>query len=667
MNTRLMNLKHSRKPSRAFWARRSAKSRGAVMVLALLGGLILVGMIGYVFNTGRHAQLRQQTQSAADATGISGAGYMARSFNTVAMNNVEISRLIAAVQLLDAVPQAAQYSFEDTDALLTRLDEQISVGTGDRVFDEKLEDVADEIREQHRKLDELDAFFNRGGYDVAEVTFYDHGGNRGEMWQAMESLDAISSATMQTVGELGQVTAIHAGRRNLSGSGGERFAAIAPFESPYPWHRNHFDDFKEPVIVGSLPRAVDDVVTNRGPYDTIFGWRDDVRGPGRRELVGYRPPTQQTTTTSAGGSSPWSGGGGNSGGPNGGPIYRWIPGEVIGYHTFGPWRWLNREFRRQVPQILREFPSQSCFGWYVQRIAEHKLLYLWNDAVQVGTISQPPRNIRLVNQPQPIFDPEWITDYGRARTLVNAADPRIRFTQWVQMEFRMPIDDNGRPIGPEEMVGWGILRAGAITEPPDQGGRLRKIRSHVWEDQGEQTTTTEFLDANGQVISTTVEHFRLRWMYVWAGLDIGEEVDVRNPNNFTDRSQLPAPIDFDHGAMARPVDGAVGLPGNAFTVLGLAKQSNAAPMWRGLFDTSAYQGHVGIAQASVFNNHSWDLWTQMWHAQLEPVQEYSGWIDLIEGQIDSALGYEDLSAEALRDLAQYLRSLESVAPVMLNH
>ena len=69
--------------------RRSPKSRGAVMVLALLGGFMIIGFIGYVFNTGRHAQLRQQTQSAADSTAISGAGYVARSFNTVAMNNVE--------------------------------------------------------------------------------------------------------------------------------------------------------------------------------------------------------------------------------------------------------------------------------------------------------------------------------------------------------------------------------------------------------------------------------------------------------------------------------------------------------------------------------------------------------------------------------------------------
>ena len=119
--------------------------------------------------------------------------------------------------------------------------------------------------------------------------------------------------------------------------------------------------------------------------------------------------------------------------------------------------------------------------------------------------------------------------------------------------------------------------------------------------------------------------------------------------------------------MPRPVDGALGVPGSPFTFLGLSKQPNAAPMWGQLFDTGAFDGHVGIAQASVFNNHSWDLWTQMWHAQLEPVQEFSQWVQLIDNQIDLATGYDDLSAGELEELNAYLRAVEPLAPIMLTH
>ena len=119
--------------------------------------------------------------------------------------------------------------------------------------------------------------------------------------------------------------------------------------------------------------------------------------------------------------------------------------------------------------------------------------------------------------------------------------------------------------------------------------------------------------------------------------------------------------------MPRPIDGEIGRPGSPFTFLGLSKQPNAAPMWGQLFNTSAFDGHVGIAQASVFNNHSWDLWTQMWHAQLEPVQEYERWVSLIEDQIGLASGYEDLSVGELEELNEYLRSLEALAPLLLSH
>ncbi|MEM9347749.1 MAG: Tad domain-containing protein [Planctomycetota bacterium] len=661
------------RPWRKRSLRRSPKSRGAVLVLALMGGFLIVGLIGYVFNTGRHAQLRQQTQSAADATVISGAGYVARTFNTVAMNNVEISRLIPAVQLLDAVPQAAQYAFEDTDALLSRVDEQLTAGTGDAVFDDKLREVADELREQHWKLQELNEFFNESGYDVREMTFYDSEFGRGEMWKAMESLDAISSASMEALAELNQVTAIHTGRRNLRGSSGEHLAAMAPFEFPYVWQRYTFDDFKEPVILGNIPGDFDDETSNRGPYDTIFGWRGDISEPDERELVGYRTPTQQTTSTSSGGSSSWSGGGGG-GSSNGGPIYNWIPGEVLAYYSFGTWPWMSLDFQRSIPQRLQEFPQESQFEWYVQRIAEHKLVYLWDDAVQVGTVGDPPNLTYLVNQPQPIFDPEWITDYSRARSLISAQDPRVRHTQWIQVYFETPVDEFDRPLGPEEMIRWGIIRSvadengiGARIEPPDEGGELRKLSSHVWEDKGERTDTTQFLNESGQVTGTTTQIFRQRWMYVWAGLDIGEEVEVRNPNNFESRDDLPAPMDFVHNEMERPNDGDPGYPGSAFTFLGLAKQPNNAPMWGRLFNNSAYDGHTAIAQASVFNNHSWDLWTQMWHAQLEPVQEYDQWVELIQSQLGSASGYDDLSVGELEELTEYLRSLESLAPIMLTH
>ena len=64
---------------------------------------------------------------------------------------------------------------------------------------------------------------------------------------------------------------------------------------------------------------------------------------------------------------------------------------------------------------------------------------------------------------------------------------------------------------------------------------------------------------------TDTHRIEYRWLYVWSGINVGPEVIIRDPNNFASREELPKPLDFDHSAMERPVDGALGLPGSAFT------------------------------------------------------------------------------------------------------
>ncbi|MFN3165710.1 MAG: Tad domain-containing protein [Phycisphaeraceae bacterium] len=628
---------------RARLARRSARSRGAVIVLTLLGAFMVAGMIGYVFNAGRHAQLRQQTQHAADATAVSGSGYVARSFNTVAMNNVEISRLIAVVQMLDAVPLAVEYTLLDTEATLERVEQQQRSGTGDAYGDQTLDEIAEDLRDQIRQLTEMDEFFNRSGYDVREMTFYESEFGRGELWKAMESLHAISDATMQHLGELRQVTAVETGRRNMSDDSGEAVAAIAPFEDAILWQQYDFDDFRDPVVRGRLPRWVDDEVTNRGPYDTIFGWRSTQRESIEIPNPNYNP--QDRTTTSQRPGSRWSGGTGRGG--RGQPRTISVGSTLVGYTTYGTWQWLGDVLRNRIDQ--QEVLYNSQFVTRVNRMGGNKLNYLWPGSARQWVF----------------LDPQWITSYEEAQDIIAAGTPRPAYTQFVRMDYEQRFL-NGQPVGPELMDDWSILRPrGGWLEVPG----ATKVRDHVWEDQATvEWTTTRVVYENGQRREIVDEHeIRYRWLFVWAAMNVGPEITIRDPNNFASREELPKPIDFDHEQMPRPIDGAVGRPGSPFTFLGLAKQRNSPPLWEQLFTTSAYDGHAGIAQASVFNNHSWDLWTQMWHAQLEPVQDYDRWIDLMKAQIGAASGYQGLSVGELQETIDYLESLEELAPVMLNH
>ena len=88
---------------------------------------------------------------------------------------------------------------------------------------------------------------------------------------------------------LAQLSAVHGGELNLrQDTRYDKAALMAPVLPQVPWRRGEFNDFERPVRFGLLPGAdrrlrttptgaslgqVDHEITNRGPYDTVFGWR----------------------------------------------------------------------------------------------------------------------------------------------------------------------------------------------------------------------------------------------------------------------------------------------------------------------------------------------------------------------------------------------------------
>ncbi len=615
-----------RRPLRA----RSARQRGVVIIIAVLATFLIAGMIGYVFNTGRHAQLRQETQNAADATAVSGAGYIARSFNTVAMNNVEVSRLIAVVQMLDSVPLAVEYTLADEEATLDTVEDQLGRGGMDPWVRDTLRQIQADLIQQIAVLWEMDQFFNHSGYDVREMTFYDSEFGRGELWKAMESLDAISQATMENVGELAQYNAQETGLDNMHHRGEESAAFIAPYEPTFLWTRYRFDDYRLPVVAGRLPDWVDHEITNRGPYDTIFGWH-----AAQREDVEIPNPDRGSERVTDNFGSRWSGGTGRGGGSI------TISSRVTSYTTFGTWQWLGRVLRDRVDGSFENqgplFNSQ--FVTRVNRMGGNKLNVVWPGSAQEWEF----------------LDPQWITDYEEARAIIEAGTPRAAYTQFIRMDYEQVYYDGIPTTSEPVLTDWTILRP--------RGGRLNvpglpKTGNHTWKDEAELVGTTP----DGVEVRTVLIR-----EFVWAGMNVGPRIELRNPNNFSSRADLPAPIDFMHELMFRPQDGAIGRPGEPFAILGVAKQPSTAPMWSRLFRATAYDGHVAIAQAGIFNNHSWDLWTQMWHAQLEPVQDFSGWVTVMQTNPGALSGYPDLSPAEVEEIVEYLRSVEDLAPILLNH
>ncbi len=108
----------------------SPRQRGAIMVIALLALVLLACLVFFVFNVGRHVAARVETQNAADSAAMSGASWVARSFNTVAMNNVESARLISLAAVLDAMPQAVRFTLTDQINFANGVENQLLRGVG---------------------------------------------------------------------------------------------------------------------------------------------------------------------------------------------------------------------------------------------------------------------------------------------------------------------------------------------------------------------------------------------------------------------------------------------------------------------------------------------------------------------------------------------------------
>jgi len=688
--------------------RHDPRQRGVVIIIALLALVLMASLLFYVFNTGRNIQSRIVTQNAADASAMAGATHVARSMNSVAMNNVEMARLIAAVNVLDATDEAlhpayheAQTHFDALDALYPSAGGNLMSREAAIIRDQMDPIIADydhdllhlrPVKETFRAPAEPAEYRTPSGpVDVTEYTFYNGPAGRGNLWRAIEALDLYSQTIMENLGPLTQVTAAQGGRVNLTGRGEAHTgqALVVPVLPELPWERGRFDDFQRPVEHGLLKKGVDDKQYRRGPYDTVFGWRSPKRKREKvsdGEWVPGGPPSQGDGPGGPGGIGPPDLGGGGHHDPP--PTFRTI---ITGYHVFGPQHWLLHHHRGGRDFRLRRSPLESDRN----RFAQWKLQMLWHGRGET--------RYRF-----PVFRNTWpgITDAADSGGGGGQTIHRTRyFVARVESDFKpgtaqylMPgtyqIVDPGRIV---TISGdWTVptdacapLSAGFGSDPRawqevlerfvndcPRFDTLSSTAKDYWLSaefenlQGSDWRKTRFIskirrqveDEDGDLV------WEEKWQVIYyftLAVDVGQELPIRNPHNFSGRGGLPAPIDLNHAELEHDDDAA---QRDTLTFLGSAQLSNAGTFWAPRFtDSDSYGHHVALAQARVFNNHSWDLWTQMWHAQLEPIDDYPAWVARMEDEAGDADAIPGMTGAEYDALAEHLRTLEPLAEVMLQH
>ena len=612
--------------------RRHCRNRGAIMVVTLLALVLLASTVFYVFNVGQHLTQRIETQNAADATAVASAGAIARGFNTVAMNNVEAARLLALVNVLDAVPQAVAYTHEDQQAVLKALDRQLVAGVGpDAYVHEGLVLARDTVSRQVDMLAEVDVALNGSGYDVAAMThFAAPDGSRGKLWEAIVGLGELSEATLSQLAVVVQSHAHTAARVNQMGdsaSGGFALPLLAG--DAMAVEQNDFEAFRGPVVDGLLPLEQDDKITNRGPFDVLFGWRIPVFDTTLRD----RPVTlTQGFSLDTGVPTP--------------PLTETESRTVTGYATWGTYRYIRGAAMRlgvgEGPSTGQYYPGALTFDperplvpslWRrrIQFISDRKI-----NALFPGTA---PANV--------VRDPEWVTDFDTAAAIAQAGTPSVAYTLYVNFIYERR--DVGGVQGTPELEGWGLSRLPGYRSLPPSARQV----PYLWKDERIETSEDD------QGVQTQAHQFLYA---VFVGINVGQEVAVRNPNNFigSERAALPGPVNFVKDEAPQRGDAAL-------QVLGVAHRPKRAALWARAFDgTRPDADSVAVAQAHVFNNHSWDLWTQMWHAQLQPVEDLDDWARSLDDRPPSG-SFPWLIEGDLNRVGDYLKAVAPWAPELLEH
>ncbi len=750
-------------PSRRYRGRPSR--RGAVLIVMITAITLLVGLVFFVINLGDQVNRRLSLQNAADAAAISGAGWMARSMNVIASNNVTQVRLISLIAVLDSLPLAAEMTIAE-QSQLNRLAEGLeryeTVGPSftpyerENFYREGLSDLFERLDEtQLELLEKIDEAFDQdneilqeGGYDIARTTEWNGPNGRGYLWRACLALDYFSQAEVDTAGLFAQADA-----QRYAEPSGAQTGFVLPLLPVLPVVRTSFLDFgptidshfrygrdrntgrvieeqKTSGLVSSLRNSADTAQTARelrirgggipdgdipyrmGPFARLYRWRD------------YWDQWD------------WNGA-------------SWDYAERWGYTTFGP---LEHHLRRVQEGF--GLPGGYYWGWGHWWHAHHGdgIVDVTRFAFHLRTLAMV-KVAYMLTLPSPIrvqYSDEWISDYEKAVERVGedreaqseakdnggSLNSVVMMTRYYEVHVRSTRNPDSRewmtwderpptPLTPEDAAPvftparWWSWELGSR----DPWGEVTRKRLHMWikdrkgwvptngampyadvkkqgwsacpmkkwlemDDSGqawfrktvnEKVIEDSYLGLPPRIIGyedkeQTIPIYEYYTVYtavwrVFGGIEMRNEIELTSPIAGASLDDLPAPMLLS----PRPKDGWVyepdpneGLRREQFMYLGIARRNATGRAMSERFTPGNPSGYiVAVAQAEVFNNKSWDLWTQDWRAQLVPVRRWDEWVERFDADL-SEIGDADLSDTTLDsdDLQEILEYMEAISSEM---
>ena len=125
-------------------------------------------------------------------------------------------------------------------------------------------------------------------------------------------------------------------------------------------------------------------------------------------------------------------------------------------------------------------------------------------------------------------------------------------------------------------------------------------------------------------------------------------------------SDMPKPVLIDTSKGDYTIDRNAGVRASHFTYRGLSSSNSRPKFWRSKFRSgSPTNNMVSVAQSQVFNNRSWDLWTQDWQSQLMPISNWETFVSEIRDNKNSPEETNlNISQQDLENLIRYLESID---------
>jgi hypothetical protein len=323
------------------------------------------------------------------------------------------------------------------------------------------------------------------------------------------------------------------------------------------------------------------------------------------------------------------------------------------------------KLKRLWPSVSIQFNHFHNTEWITSYEEAKQIATEYHETRQLPRVLQTAYFVLEIKSKHEINDPRFM-DNGTWRVVDRHNHPEPRIV------YLAPQNGSNHGTGHGPWAGWYDAAEWGIT----------KLNNHAWRDDWDYEVFWDHeididprynitRDAEGNIVERDpIPQPVYRYdFFVFAGANIDWDKRPENPWDGFDRNapDAPAPMNLDHAVMT-PDD--VNARFEHLKFLAMAWYGDEAQTWPTRFhDDRPVPGVMAMAQAKVFNNHSWDLWTQMWHARLEPVTNANGaagiddWIASMEGdQIP-----ETISESGADTLHALLESLAPMAPATLAH